>query len=65
MALRGYQIQVAPVFNIYAEATSLNLLYFYGLGPNSPQAGQSAFGLTETLAGALNRAWRVDVPTRA
>jgi hypothetical protein len=45
-------VEVAPVFNFYAEATSLNLLYFYGLGPNSSPAGQSAFGLTETIAGA-------------
>jgi hypothetical protein len=45
-------VQIAPVFNIYAEATSLNLLYFYGLGPNTVPGGQSAFGLTETIAGA-------------
>jgi hypothetical protein len=45
-------VQVAPVFNLYAEATSLNRLYFYGLGPNTLPAGQSAFGLTETIAGA-------------
>ena len=45
-------VQIAPVFNIYAEATSLNLLYYYGLGPNSLRSGQSAFGLTETIAGA-------------
>jgi hypothetical protein len=44
--------EVAPVFNFYAQTTSLNLLYFYGLGPNSSPAGQSAFGLTETIAGA-------------
>ena len=45
-------VQIAPVFNIYAETTSLNLLYFYGLGPNTSPGGQSAFGLTETIAGA-------------
>ncbi len=44
--------QIAPVFNLYAEATSLNLLYFYGLGPNTLPSGKSAFGLTETIAGA-------------
>lgn len=54
-------VQVAPVFNLYAEADSLNRLYFYGLGPNTTPAGQSAFGLTQTIAGAsailpLNRA---------
>jgi len=45
-------VGVAPVFNLYAEATSLNTLYFYGLGPNTLPAGKSAFGLTETIAGA-------------
>jgi hypothetical protein len=54
-------VQIAPVFNVYAEATSLNTLYFYGLGPNTLPTGKSAFGLTETIAGAsallpLNRA---------
>lgn len=45
-------VQAAPIFSVYAEATSLNLLYFYGLGPNTLPAGQSAFGLTQTIAGA-------------
>jgi hypothetical protein len=45
-------VQVAPIFNLYAEATSLNRLYFYGLGPNTLPSGQAAFGLTETIAGA-------------
>ncbi|HUB20551.1 MAG TPA: hypothetical protein VL990_18060 [Acidobacteriaceae bacterium] len=42
----------APLFNVYAEADSLNKLYYYGLGPNTVPAGQSAFGITETIAGA-------------
>lgn len=42
----------APVFNVYAEADSLNLLYYYGLGPNTLPAARSAFGLTETIVGA-------------
>jgi hypothetical protein len=45
-------VQIAPVFSLYAEADSLNRLYFYGLGPNTTPSGQSAFGLTETIAGA-------------
>jgi hypothetical protein len=45
-------VQVAPVFNLYAEANSLNRLYFYGLGPSTAPSGKSAFGLTETIAGA-------------
>lgn len=42
----------APVFNVYAETDSLNLLDYYGLGPNTVRAAQSAFGLTETIVGA-------------
>jgi hypothetical protein len=45
-------VQIAPVFSLYAEADSLNRLYFYGLGPNTAPSGQSAFGLTEAIAGA-------------
>jgi hypothetical protein len=45
-------VQIAPVFSLYAEADSLNRLYFYGLGPSTALSGQSAFGLTETIAGA-------------
>jgi hypothetical protein len=45
-------VQIAPVFSLYAEADSLNRLYFYGLGTNTARSGQSAFGLTETIAGA-------------
>jgi hypothetical protein len=41
-----------PVFNLYAEADSLNLIDYYGLGPNTPASAQSAFGLTETITGA-------------
>jgi hypothetical protein len=45
-------VQTAPIFNLYAEATSLNRLYFYGLGPGTTPSGKSAFGLTQTIAGA-------------
>lgn len=44
--------RTAPLFNLYAEATSLNLLYYYGLGPHTVPAAQSAFGLTQTIVGA-------------
>ncbi|MGB6132799.1 MAG: hypothetical protein WBD93_21605 [Acidobacteriaceae bacterium] len=44
--------EVAPVFTLYAEADSLNTLYFYGLGPNTLPTGKAAFGMTETIAGA-------------
>lgn len=45
-------VLIAPIFSLYAETDSLNRLYFYGLGPNTIPAGQSAFGLTQTVAGA-------------
>jgi hypothetical protein len=41
----------APVVNLAAEADSLNLIYYYGLGPNTLPAGQAAFGMTETIVG--------------
>ncbi|GGG80440.1 hypothetical protein [Edaphobacter dinghuensis] len=44
--------RTAPLFNLYAETTSLNRIYFYGLGPNTLPADRSAFGLTQTIAGA-------------
>lgn len=44
--------RTAPLFNIYAETTSLNRIYFYGLGPNTLPVGRSVFGLTQTIAGA-------------
>lgn len=44
--------RTAPLFNLYAETTSLNRIYFYGLGPNSLATNRSVFGLTQTIAGA-------------
>ena len=41
-----------PVFNLFAQAISLNTLYYYGLGPNSLESDKTAFGMTETIAGA-------------
>jgi len=41
-----------PVFNLFAQSISLNKLYYYGLGPNSPEVSRSVFGMTETIAGA-------------
>jgi hypothetical protein len=42
---------VSSLFNFYAETTSLNRIYYYGLGPNTLPSGQTAFGLTQTIAG--------------
>jgi hypothetical protein len=39
------------VFNLYAQAISPNKLYFFGLGNDSTLAGQSVFGMTQTIVG--------------
>jgi len=39
------------VFNLYAQSISLNKLYFFGLGNDSVLAGQSVFGMTQTIVG--------------
>jgi hypothetical protein len=39
------------VFNLYAQAISLDQLFFYGLGPNLLQANAPVFGMTQTIAG--------------
>ncbi|WP_348267207.1 hypothetical protein P8936_15535 [Edaphobacter paludis] len=43
--------RTAPLFNLYAETTSLNLIYYYGLGPHTLPAARSFFGLTQTILG--------------
>ncbi len=40
------------VFNLYAQAISLNKLNFFGLGNDSTLAGASVFGLSQTIIGA-------------
>lgn len=39
------------VINIYAQAISLNKLTYFGLGPNSTEAGRSFYGMRETIVG--------------
>jgi hypothetical protein len=39
------------VFNLYAQSISLDKLEFFGLGNNSVQAGQSVFGMSQTIVG--------------
>jgi hypothetical protein len=39
------------VLNLYAQTISLNKLFYFGLGNNSPLAGQTVFGMTETITG--------------
>ena len=41
-----------PVLNFYSQATSLNQLFFFGLGPNTLKANRSLYGMTETVSGA-------------
>src|SRR5208282_2430575 len=40
------------VFNLYAQSISLNKLFFFGLGNDSTLAGQSVFGMTQSIVGA-------------
>jgi hypothetical protein len=39
------------VFGLYAQATSLNKITFFGLGPDTTEAGRTFFGMTETIVG--------------
>jgi hypothetical protein len=39
------------IFGLYAQAISLNKITFFGLGPNSTEAGRTYFGMTETIIG--------------
>jgi len=39
------------VFDLYAQAISLNKINFFGLGNDSTQEGESVFGMTQTIVG--------------
>jgi hypothetical protein len=39
------------IFGLYAQAISLNKITFFGLGPNTTEAGRTYFGMTETIIG--------------
>lgn len=39
------------VLNLYAEATSLNKLTYFGLGPNSNEAARSFYGMRQIIVG--------------
>ena len=39
------------VFGLYAQATSLNKITYFGLGPNTTPADRTFYGMTETIAG--------------
>jgi hypothetical protein len=47
-----------PVFNLYAQAISLNKITYFGLGPGASLAGRSFFRMRETVGGT-NVIWPV------
>lgn len=49
-----HEVRVHPftVYNLYAQAISLNKLNYFGLGNDSTLAGASVFGTTQTIVGA-------------
>ena len=51
-------VEEAPFFNVYAQAISLNKIYYFGLGPSSSRADRSVFGMSERIVGA-NVVWPV------
>jgi hypothetical protein len=46
------KIRPYTVFDIYAQAISLNKLTFFGLGPTSLETGRTFFGMQQTIVGA-------------
>lgn len=45
-------IKPFPIFNVYAQATSLKEIAYYGLGPDTKRSDQTFFGMRETIVGA-------------
>jgi hypothetical protein len=41
-----------PTINVYVQATSLNKLTYFGLGPETLENARSFYGMTETIVGA-------------
>jgi len=39
------------VFDLYAQSISLNQLFYFGLGNDTPLAGKSVFGMSQTIVG--------------
>jgi len=50
---KKHEVRVHPftVYNLYAQATSLNKLNYFGLGNDSALTGASVFGMTQTIVG--------------
>lgn len=45
------ELEEHPVFNLYAQAISLNKLTYFGLGPSTTEAGRTFYGMTQTIVG--------------
>ena len=41
-----------PVINLYVQTITLNKITYFGLGPNTTEAGRSFFGMRQTIAGS-------------
>ena len=50
---KKHEVRVHPftVYNLYAQAISLNKLNYFGLGNDTSLAGASVFGMTQTIVG--------------
>ena len=48
----GINIHPYPIIDVYAQTTSLHTIFFFGLGPDSAKADQTAFGMRETVVGS-------------
>ncbi len=44
-------VRPQPVFHVYAQATSLKKISYFGLGPDTARADQTFFGMRETVVG--------------
>ncbi len=51
-------VEEAPFFNVYAQAISLNKIYYFGSGSSSTRADRSVFGMSERIVGT-NVVWPV------
>lgn len=51
-----------PVFHLYAQTISLNKIDYFGLGPNTTEAGRSFYGMRETIPG-INVWWPIYQPS--
>ena len=51
IAVPRLTLHPSTVFNLYAQAISLNKLDFFGLGNTTTLAGESVFGMSQTIVG--------------